>query len=1075
MLRLICLLLLATSALFSQGMATIVGAVADGSGAFVPNAEVTLTHEATGVARTARADASGRFDFVRVPVGNYRLAASAAGFKRAEMRGVNLTAEQTLQLNLTLEIGEISQSVDVSDSYTALETATSTLRSVVRRELIEDLPLNGRNALQLQTLLPGAVRHAGARASFSQEDGVSVNGSRGNDNNTLVDGGHNNDVYTGVPTSVPNPDALQEFSVLSNNFSAEYGRGSGSIVSAVTKSGTNAIHGTAYEFLRNDVMDARSYFAHANLVDKQRLRRNQFGASIGGPVLRDRTFWFASWESLRERRAITQTGLLVPSALERAGDFSATVRKPFDPLAGNQPFPGHVIPASRQSQAARAMADILIPLPNVPGSQFVYNSPSSERRDQLMARGDHNFSSNDRLYVSYFFANLDQFQNFNIPLANGQGSWTNNRLLGNYTKVISPVLVNAFTYTFNHLGFARGPVPILPDRFPGNPPALAPGLRLSDLGVRTKSATPQYPMNTRLGTIAGYFGFTGENFVEFFPNAHEFRNTVTWTRGAHMIKFGGEYAYSRAERNASNESDGNSFNWNATRANNGYADFLLGLPSSYTQQSILRTDNRFHTIGVFLQDDWKIARSFTLNLGLRWEPGLGIYDGRDEIASFRAGQQSSQFPNAPRGLVYPRDTGITRSTYPSDWNNLAPRAGFAWQPFGPNSRTVVRSGYGIFYNAMRGFLLNEAQIAQPFVLRIVRQAPPSFENPWLNFAGGDPFPFSPPSTPDEKRAYRFVVPTGVQRNFDPRNATTYNQQWHWTLQQELAGTVFSAAYVGSKGTRLMINYEENQAIFGPGATAGNIDQRRPYRDFQSINTAAAIGNSTYHSLQLSLNRRLSRGVFVMANYTRAKALDLQSVDRNAGIIQDTRNFAADKGLADFHRNHIFVTTFLAEIPSPWRKGIAGAVTSGWQTNGIFNYTSGQPLTIIPGTDRALSGGGTQRADVSGEWRLSPGRSFDEQRSAYFRTQAFAPAAIGSFGNSARNLVTGPGGWNLDLGIFKTTRINERFDVQLRWELFNAFNHANLGNPVVAVNSAAFGQINTVTGPRIMQVGMKLRF
>jgi hypothetical protein len=273
----------------------------------------------------------------------------------------------------------------------------------------------------------------------------------------------------------------------------------------------------------------------------------------------------------------------------------------------------------------------------------------------------------------------------------------------------------------------------------------------------------------------------------------------------------------------------------------------------------------------------------------------------------------------------------------------------------------------------------------------------------------------------------------------------------------------------------MINYEENQAIFGPGATAGNIDQRRPYRDFQSINTAATIGNSTYHSLQLSLNRRLSRGVFVMANYTRAKALDLQSVDRNAGIIQDTRNFAADKGLADFHRDHLFVTTFLAEIPSPWRKGVDGAVTSGWQTNGIFNYTSGQPLTIVPGTDRALSGGGTQRADVSGEWRLSPGRSFDDQRSAYFRTQAFAPAAVGSFGNSARNLVTGPGGWNLDLGIFKTTRINERFDVQFRWELFNAFNHANLGNPVVAVNSAAFGQINTVTGPRIMQVGMKLRF
>jgi len=1075
MLRTLPFALLGIACLFGQGTATIVGTVTDSSGAVVPSAQLTLVNEATGVARQATADPAGRFDFIRLPVGNYLLAATVTGFKRSEMRSVNLTAEQTLQLNLVLELGEVTQSVDISDSYTALETANATLRSVVRRELIEDLPLNGRNALQLQTLLPGAVRHAGARASFSQEDGVSVNGSRGNDNNTLVDGGHNNDVYTGVPTSVPNPDALQEFSVLSNNFSAEYGRGSGSIVSAVTKSGTNSIHGTVYEFLRNDALDARSYFAHANLVEKQRLRRNQFGSSIGGPVIRDRTFWFAAWESVRESRGVNQSGLLVPTPAERAGDFAATARRPTDPANNQQPFPGNVIPISRQSQAARRLAEILIPLPNVSGNQFVYNSPGSERRDQLLARGDHNFSSNDRVYVSYFFANLDQKQNFNVPLSNGQGSWTNNRILANYTKVVTPVMVNALTYTYNRLSFARGPTPILPEQFPGRPPGLAAGLRLSDLGVRTKSATPQYPMNTRLGAIAGYFGFQGENFVEFFPNAHEIRNTLTWTRGAHMVKFGGEYAYSRSERNASNESDGNSFAWNASRANNGWGEFLLGLPSSYTQQSLLRTDNRFHTIGLFVQDDWKVTRTFTLNLGVRWEPGLGIYDGRDEIASFRAGQQSTQYPNAPRGLVYPGDPGITRSTYPSDWNNLAPRAGFAWQPFGTNSRTVIRSGYGVFYNSMRGFLLNEAQIAQPFVLRIVRNAPPSFENPWLNFAGGDPFPFTPPSTAAEKSAYRFVVPTGVQRNFDPKNDTAYNQQWHLTLQREIAGTVLSAAYVGSKGTNLLINYEENQAIFGPGATVANIDQRRPQRDFQSINTAAAIGNSTYHSLQLSANRRLSKGVTVMANYTRAKALDLQSLDRNAGIIQDNRNFAADKGLADFHRDHLFVATFLAEIPSKWRTGAAGLVLSGWQLNGIYNYTSGQPLTLVPGTDRALSGGGTQRADVRGEWRLPASRSFDEQRSAYFQTQAFSPAPIGAFGNSARNLVIGPGGYNLDLGIFKTTRINERYSVQLRWELFNAVNHANLGNPVVAVNSVAFGQINSVTGPRIMQVGLKLRF
>jgi len=384
---------------------------------------------------------------------------------------------------------------------------------------------------------------------------------------------------------------------------------------------------------------------------------------------------------------------------------------------------------------------------------------------------------------------------------------------------------------------------------------------------------------------------------------------------------------------------------------------------------------------------------------------------------------------------------------------------------------------------MRGYLLNEVQIAQPFVLRIVRNDPPSFEDPWSGFAGGDPFPFTPPSTTEQKRNYQFVTPTGIQRYFGLDNMTSYNQQWHFTLQQEVAGTVLSGAYVGSKGTRLMINYEANQAVYIPGnnasgqanSTTANIDQRRPLRDFQTLNAAEAIGNSTYHSLQLSANRRFARGIYFLANYTYSKALDLQSVDRNAGIIQDTNNFRADKGLADFHRDHMFVASFLVEIPSHWRKGFAGAVTSGWQANGIYNYTSGAPLTVAPGTDRSLAGGGTQRADVTGDWRLASGRSFDEQRAAYFNTAVFRPAALGSFGNSARNLVIAPGGWNLDLGIFKTTRVSERYEVQFRWELFNAFNHPNLGGPVASITSAAFGQINTVTGPRIMQFGLKLRF
>jgi len=1064
--------------LFAQGSATVVGVATDSSGAAAPGVQLTISNVSTGISYRTVSDGAGRYNFSRLPVGDYRLEASAEGFKRVQRSGINLTAEQTLTVDVALEVGAVADSVEVTASVSALETATSTIRTVVRREQITDLPLNGRNALQLQALLPGAVNHTSARASFAQEGGYSVNGARGTDNNFLLDGGQNVDVFTGFATSLPNPDALQEFSVLSSSFSAEYGRGAGSLVTAVTKSGTNQIHGTAYDFLRNDALDARSFFAHRGLVAKQKLRRNQFGASAGGPIRRDKSFLFASWESLRERRSTTRTDLIVPTAAERAGDFSATARRPFDPATANRlPFPNHSIPLTRQSQAARAIVDVLVPLPNFGANQFIYNSPATDDRNQVITRFDHNFTDNDRLYLSYFFNDTIGTQNFTVPLSDGFANWTNNRGLVNYTKVITPALLNTFSYTINHLNFGRGALPILPDKYPGEPGKLAPGFRYDYVGVRTKSATPQFPMNTRLGQVAGYYAITGENYVGFDPHSHEVRNTLTWTRGAHLIKIGGEYAYNVANREASNESDGQTFNWSGLRAGNGYADYLLGLPANFTQQSLLRSGNRYSTTGYFIQDDWKAARTLTLNLGLRWEPNFAISDANNEMVTFQPGQRSTIYPNAPPGLLYPNDPGIPRATIPSDWNNFAPRAGFAWLPFGPNSKTSVRAGYGAFFNTSRGFLLNEAQINQPFVLRIRINDPASFENPWSGFPGGDPFPFRPPTSAEERRAYRFVTPTTIARYFPFDNATPYMQQWNFTLQREIgAGNVVTAAYVGSKGTKLHINYEENQAVFVPGAsTTANIDARRPFRDFQSIVAAATAGTSSYHSMQLSFNRRFVKGFFMMANYTWSKSLDLQSVDRNVPLIQDRRNIRADRGPSDFDRRHNFVTSFLASIPMPRKTGPFSRLTQGWQANGIVTVLSGGPLTVIPGNDRALQGGGNQRADVTGDWRLAPGRSFDQQQARYFDTSVFAAAALGQFGNSSRNLVYGPGQYNLDLALFKNTKLTERFNLQFRWELFNALNHANLGDPVVNLISPAFGRINTVTGPRIMQLGMKVIF
>ena len=1076
--------LLAVPALYAQGNATIVGVVSDASGALVPGATVTLTNEGTGLTQNAVSDSGGRYNFPRLAVGHYRIDVVLSGFKKASVTGIELTAEQARTVDVALQIGQVSETLEVSGAVAALETVTSTVRTVVARQLIEDLPLNGRNALQLQTLIPGAINQAGARVSLSQEDGISVNGARGNDNNVMLDGGHNNDLYNGTPTSMPNPDALQEFSVLSSSFSAEYGRGAGSLVTAVTKSGTNSYHGSLYEYLRNDLLDARSFFGHASLVTKPTLKRNQFGASIGGPIIKDKTFLFFAWESLRESSSTTNTGQVMPTAAEHAGDFSRSNLKPTDPLNGGARFPNDQIPASRFSKAAQQIGDILYPVANINNTQLIFNAPGSDSRNQYVARFDHAFSANDRIYVSYFYYDTYTVANAGMPLFNGFNNWTNNHLVGNYTKIITPTIVNAFTYTMNRLAFARAALPILPDKYPGTPGSVAPGLRYQYFGVKTVAQAPEYPFSTRLGSFAGYFSTGGNTAFDVVPTAHEFRDTATITRGAHILKLGIEVATSEASRHEVYNADGASYTFGGTRASNGWAEWLLGLPTNFMQYSLLRTDNQFNTLGVFAQDDWKMARNFTLNLGLRWEPYFGIHDGHGEIIAYRPGQQSKLLPNAPPGLMIPGDPGISSTTYDKDWNNLAPRIGFAWLPFGPDSKTTVRSAYGFFYNTERGYLLNETQLNQPFVLNVSINNPASFEDPWLGFPGGNPYPFTAPTTDQARAAYKFILPMPISRYFDPGSATPYNQQWNFTVQRELPQDfVVSAAYVGSKGTRMWLNREINPAPYIPGngpngqplSTAGNIDSRRLNTNYQGINQAYTGGNSTYHSLQLSANRRFSKGLYVMTNYTYSKALDYESLDRNATLPQDPNNMRVEHGPADFDRRHSFVTSFLFEIPTPWKHGVAGKLTQGWRTNGIFRYVSGSPLTVVPGTDRALQSGGNQRTDVVGNPVLPSGRSFDEQRTQYFTKTAFALEAIGTFGNEGRNPFYGPGQYNLDASFFKTTRVTERATVEFRWEMFNAFNHANLGNPNTTLNSSAFGRIDTVTGPRIMQAGLKVIF
>src|SRR3984893_13837549 len=480
---LVLALLAAGYLLYGQGTARIVGVVSDSGGGLVPGAQMTLINDATGLRETAPTDEGGRYNFTQLAVGNYRIEVSASGFKKETRTGINLVAEQVSTVDLALEIGNVSESVEVTWSVAGGETAVSSRRSTVRTELMEDLPLNGRDALALQTLVPGSVNQPGARVSLSEENGISVNGARGSDNNVILDGGTNVDVYTGTPASLPNPDALREFSVVSSSFDSEYGRSAGSLVSAVIKSGTNSFHGSAYDYLRNDVMDAHQFFFGGTFLPKNPLKQNQFGASLGGPIKRDKSFVFFSWESLRNVQSSPGSAGPMPSALEVAGDFSQSKNKPIDPTTG-QPFPNNVIPAAQISKPALTIANLLFPLPNAPGNIFNFNAPGSQNINQYVLRFDHSLTNRDRINVSYFYNDNYLVSNFGLPFEEGYSHWTNNHMAFNYTKILSPTKVNSFTYTFNDLHFQRNCDPIDPAQYPGSA-GVAPGFRFQDAGVMT--------------------------------------------------------------------------------------------------------------------------------------------------------------------------------------------------------------------------------------------------------------------------------------------------------------------------------------------------------------------------------------------------------------------------------------------------------------------------------------------------------------------------------------------------------------------------------------------------------------
>lgn len=1048
--------------LFGQGSARIAGTVTDSTGGVVAGAVVTLTHSATSQVHTMTTPTSGGYTFLDVAPGSYSLGVKADGFKLFNQSGIGVQVGHAVTLNVTMELGSVNESVTILGEAPLVNTQTSTVQHTVDSKRITELPLNGRNVLQLQSLLPGVVSW-GSAGQFGHVNPVFVvNGARSLMVNYVLDGATNVNSFWNVPNDYPNPDALQEFTAKTHSFSAIHGRNGGAVVEAATRSGTNEFHGTLFHFIRNDVLDARPFFA----ARRPAFKRNQYGATLGGPIVKNKHFFFFSWQGTKERGSPSTLNYFPLTAAEQRGDFSGLSTVVRDPLS-NQPFAGNIVPASRLSSVnQRFLERFPMPAPNAANGLYTYAPSNRYDQNQYLARTDHELSSKDRLMGRFYFNNVPRKSNFGVPLSS---DWFPDQptkqfnYSASWIRTFSPTIINQaqFTYTGGYVDFNVA--------FPFD---------FGELGANVIPSTGSGTPDVILGIAGKFTTQTGPPTRDRLPTT-EFKDTLSIIKGSHSIQTGFQVYRNRVNQIQDHQTGGN-VNYSGIITGLSTADFILGEFDAYTQYSGFSARLRQTLPSVFFQDDMKLHPRFTLNLGVRWDPWKMYRSQNDQLSIFVPGEQSTRFPNTLPGMLYPGDPGIRDTIVPADYNNLAPRLGFAWDPFG-KTRTSIRGSYGIFYDPVtRGINLNRFMLIPPFQTQItVFRA--NIQDPWVvePFNGVNPYPY--PSVSDDAglRTVRVFGSQGAT-SFNSEMPTPYVQQWNFSVQHEVVRDyLVTVAYVGMKGTKLYHSINMNPSIFIPGgSTTGNTQQRRRYPWIGRVEQERTDAYSNHHAVQFSFEKRYSKGFTVLSNYTFGKTLGLNVGSENEGGNgpRDPGNWALDYGPLAYSIRHNFVTSFIWETPStglsnPFFKG----VVDGWSLTGIFTARSGSPFTVAAGRDNSLTSIGRDTADLIGDPKLPSGRSRQEQISQYFNTSAFALNAPGTFGTSGLNILEGPGNYNVDFGVRKSFAIKESQGLQFRFEAYNVLNHANLGNPDANRSSPNFGRIFGVSGPRVLEFGLKYMF
>ncbi len=1102
---------------------SIRGTVLDGSGAIVQGAAVTARQTETGLSRTAVTDRLGAYVLVELPIGHYQLLVQAKGFQKYLQQGISLEVNETATVSIQLKVGAETQQVLVSADAALVQSAVSSLGQTVMENEILDLPLDGRNFSQLGTLQPGVVPltpgllEAGGPAR--QNQAYAVDGQRPESNNFLIDGADNVSSVDGGFVLKPPIDAIAEFKILTHNANAEFGRNTGSTTNIVTRSGSNSFHGAAWEFLRNDAMDASDYFTQT----VQPLKQNQFGATFGGPIVKDKTFFFGYYEGFRNRQGETVPAT-VPSVAERQGDFGelctnipgasidSTTGLCSNPQ-GQLTFFGTPVPFNQMTLFTPidpVATNVLpfFPLPKPGTNGFIATQTLSENNDQFGLRLDHYLSRADTLNFRYMYSSGPTTDPLSPAGANVPGF-----PVGEYDRAQNFVAQEAHIFSPTTIGIARFSYLrntfLLDEHLNHEAP--------STLGFQYAPTLPSAsgPPFIQVGGYASVGDpITGPRNT--FQNTFDLSGSLSWIHGRHELKFGG--GYRRDQINALQGIATNGFfvfagipSFEDFLYNDGFANFLSGNPVVFLQGGgNFNREIRDRALDAYGQDTYKVTSNLTLNLGLRWELPFPSTENHNRVNLFVPGAQSKVIPNAPPGLLYPGDPGVPAGLIPTQKTAFAPRFGVTWDPRG-DSKTVISAAYGIFYEPYytgEGGPLQDPVSAPPYLKTLQLGFPiNSFANP---FYAPDPFgvPFPEPMT--------LLV---VSRNL----RLPYAQDWNLNVQRSFGQNwLLQVGYVGTTGVRLPRFIEGDPAVYYPGvdttspgctppapacpiSNENNVNQRRLYSGctlanpnncvYGSVGEIASVANSSYNALEASLRKRFSHGLSFLASYTWSHSIDdvssfnitgsaSQPVAGENDLAQNPFDLAAERGRSMFDARHRLVLSYQWSLPflqhsSNWY----GKVLGNWQLNGIFTAMSGTPFTVFDSNDVSLQG---QAPEISGFSSNRPNlignpNSGPHTAAQWFNVSAFQRitqdpnSPVEQFGDERRNAVQGPGYVNWDVSAFKNIRLRETKELQFRGELFNVLNHTNFRLPVSDIESPTFGQIQSDVSPRVIQVALKFLF